>query len=370
MMNILIADDDDVSRRGIAEHLSQNGHGVLQAEDGIAAFTTIVEHPVNIAVIDWMLPGMEGPDLCRKIRENQKDHYVFIIVMTTGMEQRDILEVFAAGADEYLAKPVHLQELSARIQVRGRILGLEKALLEKQREMAVNQQMKNKFIGIVAHDLRNPLISIRGFSELLLKDAEQFSAEQREFLDIIHSTSRNMLAMINDLLDISRIESGSLNLDLKLGAMEHLITERLQIIRLQAAKKHITLHVNLSPIPDVLYDRHRMSQAVDNLITNAIKFSPRGANVYLTLQTAGERAKFSVADEGPGIPQEEQHLLFSEFHRLSVRPTAGEPSTGLGLVIAKRIIEAHNGEISFESREGVGSTFHLFIPLAASPSPK
>ena len=111
------------------------------------------------------------------------------------------------------------------------------------------------------------------------------------------------------------------------------------------------------------FDAHRLGQAIDNLITNAIKFSPIGTNIYLTLKQDGELVKFSVTDEGPGIPRDEQHLLFSEFHRLSIRPTAGETSTGLGLAIAKKIIEAHNGMVEFETQEGVGSTFSLILPV-------
>jgi two-component system sensor histidine kinase/response regulator len=261
-------------------------------------------------------------------------------------------------------KPVNLQELIARIKVGTRIVCLERKLIEKQRELTGNNELKNKFIGIVAHDLRNPVISVRGFSELLIKDGNNFTEEQNEFLDIIHSTSQNMLAMINDLLDISRIESGNMQLTQKNGSLNKLIQERIQLIQLQADKKHITIHRDLPLIPEVIFDAHRLGQAIDNLITNAIKFAPIGSNVYLSLRQNGELIDFSVTDEGPGIPREEQHLLFSEFHRLSIRPTAGETSTGLGLAIAKKIIEAHNGMIEFETQEGMGSTFSLILPVA------
>ncbi|MEZ4602478.1 MAG: HAMP domain-containing sensor histidine kinase [Desulfobacterales bacterium] len=217
--------------------------------------------------------------------------------------------------------------------------------------------MKNKFIGIVAHDLRNPLISIRGFSELFAQRHRGVKFRTKEFLDIIHAThSRNMLAMINDLLDIYEIETGNMRLSMESGSLSELIADRIKLIKLQADKKHITIHQDFSRIPPVAFDAQRLGQAVDNLITNAIKFSPSGSNVLLSLKQDGDLVKFSVTDEGPGIPREEQHLLFSEFHRLSIRPTGGETSTGLGLAIAK-IIEAHNGMIEFDTQEGMGSTF-------------
>jgi len=364
MMNILIADDDTASRKMISQYLKKKGYNVFEAANGIETFTSILEHPVNIAIIDWVLPGMDGIEVCRKIREKQKSNYVFIIMLTAKEEKQDLIEGFEAGVDEFIMKPVNFQELIARIKVGARIVSLERKLIEKQRELTGTNEMKNKFIGIVAHDLRNPVISIRGFSELLLKDETTFNEEQKEFLDIIHSTSRNMLAMINDLLDISRIESGKMQLSQKNGSLNKLILERIQLIHLQAEKKHITIHKDLPPIPDVAFDAHRLGQAIDNLITNAIKFAPIGSNVYLSLQQNGELVHFNVTDEGPGIPREEQHLLFSEFHRLSIRPTAGETSTGLGLAIAKKIIEAHNGMIDFETQEGLGSTFSLVLPVA------
>jgi signal transduction histidine kinase len=364
MMNILIADDDAAARKMVSHFLKKKGYNVFEASNGIETFTSILEHPINIAIIDWVLPGMDGIDVCRKIREKQKGSYVFIIMLTAKEEKQDLIEGFDAGVDEFIMKPVNLQELLARIKVGTRIVRLERKLIEKQRELTGNNEMKNKFIGIVAHDLRNPIISIRGFSELLIKDGNNFNEEQNEFLGIIHATSRNMLAMINDLLDISRIESGNMQLTQKNGSLNKLIIERIQLIQLQADKKHISIHKELSRIPDVAFDEHRMGQAIDNLISNAIKFAPIGSSVYLTLKQNGELVKFSVTDEGPGIPREEQHLLFSEFHRLSIRPTGGETSTGLGLAIAKKIIEAHNGMIEFETQEGMGSTFSLVLPIA------
>jgi len=363
MMKILVAEDDAATRKMISLYLQKKGFTVFEAANGIEAFTAIIEHPINIAVVDWILPGMDGIDVCRKIREKRKSAYVFIIMLTSKGEQEDLIHAFEAGVDEYITKPLDLQELMARIKVGGRIVGLEQKLVEKQRELVGNNEMKNKFIGIVAHDLRNPVISIRGFSELLLKDAKKLNEEQTEFLNIIQSTSRNMLAMINDLLDISHIESG-LQLSLTKGSLNALILDRIQMNRLQSDKKHITIHKELSPIPDVSFDAQRIGQAIDNLISNAIKFSPIGANVYISLDQSGNMVRFSVTDEGPGIPREEQHLLFSEFHRLSIRPTDGETSTGLGLAIAKKIIEAHNGRIEVETREGMGSTFRLLLPAA------
>ena len=362
-MNILVADADPAVREALWQFLQKKGHHLIEVSDGKDALNKIVRRNAQIALLDWELPIMNGIEVCRRLREKEDQPYVFVILLTTGIEQADLLESFEAGVDEYLEKPINLLELNARLKAGQRIINLERTLVKKQEELEETNQIKNKFIGIVAHDLRNPVISIRGFSELLLKSTAQLTDEQKEFLDIIHNTSRNMLAMINDLLDISRIESGQMEIVHKPGSLRELVLERIRLYEVQANQKHIRIHPNLTEIERLSFDSHRISQAIDNLISNAVKFSPTGTNVYVDLYQADSQAVFSVHDEGPGIPYEEQSLMFSEFHRLSIRPTAGETSTGLGLAITKRIMEAHGGAIEFESREGQGSIISLLLPV-------
>jgi signal transduction histidine kinase len=233
-----------------------------------------------------------------------------------------------------------------------------------ERQLFELNQLKNKFLGIAAHDLRNPLASIRGFSELLLSDdMGSLTEDQHEFIKTIHSLSQDMLNLVNDLLDVSVIESGKLELKRQPGSLKVLIEERIHINSILAKNKQMKLHESLATVPEVSFDYSRIAQVVDNLISNAIKYSPSGSNIFVSLNQQGMKAQISVRDEGPGIEPEEQKRLFGEFQRLSTKPTGGEKSTGLGLSIVKKIVEAHNGTTAVESQPGAGSTFTFILPI-------
>jgi two-component system, sensor histidine kinase and response regulator len=224
--------------------------------------------------------------------------------------------------------------------------------------------LKNKFLGIAAHDLRNPLISIRGLSEIILSEATgPLTPEQREYLCIVHSVSDGMLNLVNNLLDVSVIESGGLELQRGWGSLKDLIEERIRIHKVLAAEKGIMLHATLSELDRAhFFDAGKIAQVIDNLLSNAIKFSPHHANVFIGLVKTDEEVTVSIRDEGPGIPEEDQSRIFGEFQVSTSLPTGGEKSTGLGLAIAKRIVEAHKGVMGVRSRPGHGAQFHFTLP--------
>jgi signal transduction histidine kinase len=201
------------------------------------------------------------------------------------------------------------------------------------------------------------------YSEFLLDEiADKLNADQAEFLTIIHDQSEYMARLVNDLLDVSTIESGKLQLDLQPTDLAHLVQTNLTRNQLIAAHKNITLDLKATPIPIVLLDAAKIEQVLNNLVTNAIKFSSPGSRVLITVQPSEEEILISVKDEGPGIPPGEMEKLFKPFQRTSVKSTAGEKSTGLGLVIVKRIVKGHGGRIWVESQLGKGSTFHVSLP--------
>lgn len=226
--------------------------------------------------------------------------------------------------------------------------------------------LKNRFLGIAAHDLRNPLASIRGFSEVLLdEDAGPLTDEQREFITIINTVSDSMLALVNDLLDISVIESGRLDLRLQPASLSETVDGRVRIQEMVARKKDISIQTDAVTLTrPLIFDQERIGQVMDNLLGNAIKFSPPGSEIQVSITEDDASVRVDVRDPGPGLSVEDQAKLFGAFQKLSAKPTGGEKSTGLGLSIVKKIIDAHHGSIGVDSELGRGSTFYFSLPYS------
>jgi signal transduction histidine kinase len=172
-----------------------------------------------------------------------------------------------------------------------------------------------------------------------------------------------MLAMVNDLLDITAIESGKFSLNLTPTQLCDLVREQAEMSKFRAAKKSISVEENYSDVGTINIDPNRLSQAVDNFISNAIKFSPAGSTIVLDVSRKGASIYIRIKDQGPGFSAVDMERLFSDFQQLSARPTAGEKSTGLGLAIAKRVVDAHGGQIMVESAQGAGTTFTILLPV-------
>jgi len=247
------------------------------------------------------------------------------------------------------------------VKLEARDFHLECAAEAEERLKELNK-LKDTYLGIAAHDLRNPLSSIRGMSQMLV-EMELDDGTKRSFLESIYRVSNQMLTLVNDLLDVSVIESGKFDLRLTEENLSKLAKERAELVAGSAEKKQIKLTTDLQEVSNSLFDPDRMRQVIDNLLTNAIKFSPAGTTVDVACRQTKQSLEISVADQGPGIPSEDIDKLFGTFQKLSVQPTAGEKSTGLGLSIVKQIVNAHGGEITVDSKVGKGSVFTVRIPV-------
>jgi signal transduction histidine kinase len=226
-------------------------------------------------------------------------------------------------------------------------------------------KLKNNFLGMAAHDLRNPLSAIKGYLELFLTDAlGELTADQREVLEEMNQSSDIMLGLINDLLDVTAIETGNLQLKRQPTDLIELLHAIQASFRVLANSKSIEIKLDLpKSLPVLQIDQARIKQVLTNLITNAVKYSFSRTIILLSVKVFEKEVWLSVKDQGQGIPIEEMKKLFKDFSRTSVKPTAGEKSIGLGLAITRRIVEAHGGIIWVDSEIAKGSTFTFSLPF-------
>ena len=357
-IKILVVDDSETMRELLRSSLALHKFQVLEAPGGAMAMELLKDHPeIGVAVIDYAMPGMDGVELIRRLRRLYPSDELAIIGIS-GISQHALsARLLKCGANDFLVKPFSGEELYCRV-----LQNVEN--IESIRKLKRLNKVKNKFLGMAAHDLRNPITAIQGFSSLLLGDDEEpLHEEHREFVEMIHEASQGMFELVNDLLDVSVIEQGQLEVVRSMGDLRYLVRERIRIQRVIAARKDIEIVEEPGERAMALFDAGRMVQVVDNLLSNAIKFSPPGSMVTVSVEPESRDMVLRVRDQGPGIPEEEQKLLFGAFQKLSARPTGGERSTGLGLAIVKKVVQAHSGRLEVNSTLGEGAEFGVRIPV-------
>jgi signal transduction histidine kinase len=241
----------------------------------------------------------------------------------------------------------------------------QRLVLAKQNELLTElNEQKNIFLGMAAHDLRNPIGSIKSLSALMLEIHQTLKPEETiEFLQMMNSASVHSLRLINDLLTISKIEAGKLELKKEKVNYDDFLQGIIKINQFFARNKKMSLHLHSDDnIPPLLLDKDKIGQVLDNLISNAIKYSFPETRINIKVEFKNNQVITHVIDQGQGIPQNELPMIFHEFQKTSVKSTGGEVSTGLGLAIVKKIVERHGGEISVKSEVGKGSDFFFSLP--------
>jgi two-component system phosphate regulon sensor histidine kinase PhoR len=251
-------------------------------------------------------------------------------------------------------------EQSARIESDNARVGLE-AQNERLRELDL---MKDEFVASVSHELRTPLTSIRGYLELVQDgEAGVLTADAKRFLSIVDRNVGRLQRVVGDLLFVAQVNAGGIGLEPAAVDLRQLARETVDAARPQAAEKDVELRVESEDMPEFDADAARLCQVLDNLISNAVKFTPEGGHVILRTFAQPGRAVIEVADDGMGIPAEEQTRLFERFFRTEAATDAAIQGTGLGLAIVQAIVTAHGGEISVESEVGRGTTVRVFLPV-------
>jgi len=385
--NLLIIDDEVEITKSIARQFRKKYtvFSATSAKEGIAIMEK--EH-IQVVLSDQRMPDMTGVDFFSVIKDKYPDALKLLL---TGYS--DIEAVIGAINEgqvfRYVTKPWHPEELDTIIReafekyelitnnrklmhslqdanttleakVKARTLELEK-LNGRLSELNIE---KNKYIGMVAHDLRNPIGVAASFSDILIENYDDLDKRiQLEYLEQINKSCNFSLNLIHDFLDISKIEAGIF--DLNLTFQEYVSFVKNNIIQNEILAKNKSQEIMITADQSsiiVCFDTNKIQQVLNNLLSNAIKYSFPNTKIVIDISETDAGIVTKIIDHGQGIPAEEIRNLFNPFHTTSVKATAEEKSIGLGLAIVKKIIEAHHGSVNVESEVGKGSTFYFTIP--------
>lgn len=384
--NLLLIDDEIDIVKSLYRQFRKN-YSVYRANSAEEGYEIMTKVPIHVIISDQRMPGMKGSEFFARVKNDYPDA---IRLLLTGYA--DIQAVIKAINDgnifRYITKPWDPTELETIVREafgRHDLMDENRGLLDELKDantfleqrveertvelQDANQQLqklnaqKNTFLGTVAHDLRGPIGNVQTCL-YLLKRLDLLPENSIQFIDIIDDTSEKMLTLVNDLLDVSAIESGKLILEPKQTHLANFI-DRVQRLNQQLSKmKGIDLRVAVQTENDhAVFDATRIEQVLDNLLGNAFKFSHSGSVVRLNVFEEADWLCFEVQDEGQGIKAEDIDKLFGAFQKTSTRPTGNEASSGLGLSICKRIVELHGGHIEVDSIWGEGTSFKVMIPI-------
>ena len=381
--NILIVDDRPenlLTLEGILESPQLN---IIKARSGNEALGLLLEHDVALVLMDVQMPGMDGFETAEIMRSSERTKHIPIIFVTAISKQRKhIFKGYETGAVDYLYKPLDLEILKSKISAFIELFKYKESLehtaakLQETVEqlhdakIAAEEATKAKsiFLASMSHEIRTPLNGIIGIAELGLLDKDLTSVQAERFLDIRNS-GQNLLEIINDILDISKIEAGKLDLEEAEFSIREMLDTVFKIINVFAQNKDVNLVVEMAPdIPDMLIgDQLRIRQILTNLLNNAVKFTEKGiVRLRIELIDLVEeqiRLRFCVEDTGVGIAKEKQELLFEKYTQAEASTTRKHGGTGLGLNIARMLVELMGGKIDLDSEEGKGSRFFFTVNL-------
>jgi len=379
---LLVIDDSLTFLHTLADALRGEGYDVVTAQSGPEALTLLPVQPVDCVLLDVIMPGMDGLQVCKQIKATAAWRDIPIIMLTGLQEKSSMIAGINVGADDYIVKVDDFEIVKARVRAQLRrkqfedenrsvreqlhIKELEATHARAAQETARRESLfKSRFLANMSHELRTPLNAVIGFSELLLDEVfGPLNEKQRLYVAHIQSGGRHLLTLINDILDLSRIEAGRLVLQRAPSSVQTLVRSVEDVANALAVRQQVTCEFIVPPgLPDVHVDGVRVKQVLFNLLSNAIKFTPSGGRVTLRAESDGRWVRLHVEDTGVGIRAEDLPRLFREFEQ--IEPTSGvkPEGTGLGLALTRKLVEAHGGRVEVRSTPGQGSTFTVELPV-------
>lgn len=375
-VTILMVDDNLTNIRLLADMLTSRGYKILQAINGPDALTIAREQSPDLILLDIFMPKMDGYEVCKRLKEDAATCDIPVIFISALTDVDDIVKGFDVGGADYITKPFKFKEVLVRVASQLTLVR-QRQELEAKREQDRKHfekldRMKNEFLQMATHDLRNPLNVILGYLRVLeqLEVADDDRARLDETRSSIRTSVEKMRTLVADILELAQIETG-LKLSPQPITVAEWLDQTLQSFKVMAEEKHVTLDYTPPPAKlTITGDVKLLTRVIDNLVSNALKYTPQGGTVCINTTVSERTIVISVTDTGLGIPAHDLPHLFDAFYRVDRRGQQQPEGSGLGLSIVKTIVQHHHGTIDVESTVGEGSTFRITLPLAATTAEK
>ncbi|MBI4828410.1 MAG: hybrid sensor histidine kinase/response regulator [Nitrospinae bacterium] len=359
----LAVDDDEANLLLLRRPFAKEGITLHTATSPAAMFEILDSRPVDVILLDWMMPGVTGLEALARVRRDPRWDLVPVIMVTSRGEAEDVRAALEAGASDFIRKPIDRVELMARVKASLRERRLVAGMAQANAKLRGLNKMKDDFLAIVSHDLRSPLATVIGYASRI-QDGEEgpLNDRQKRMAAGIGRLARRQLHLIDSLLDVARLNAGAMELSLAPVNLADVVKECVDAMRPEADFKGIELACAAPPLT-VTADEGKLLQVANNLVNNALKFTPPEGKVTVTLEQRGEEAVLTVRDTGPGITPEEASRLFEQFQQGAAGMAAAGKGFGLGLSIVRGIVTLHNGRVWVESQPGQGAAFYVALPV-------
>ena len=377
---ILVADDAEANLELLVDQLDTLGFRSVVARDAPSAIAASVEHRPDLVILDVSMPAGElgvpdrdaGFEVCRRIKRDPRTARIPVVFVTALSDTSDRVKAIEAGGDDFLNKPYHRPVLNARVQSLLKLKGATDALEESLKRLREMQKVRDDLMKMIVHDLKTPLTSILATLEMMRDgDFGSMSEPQARALSDAEGKAEDLLGLIEDLLEVSRIEERTLALQPEQIAPAALLAEIVYDWQLRFQQEGAMARVDVADdAPVFVADKALVKRVLSNLVQNAVNHSPGPVAIVLAARRDQGGILLTVGDNGPGIPADYQEIIFRKFEQVRAPHAPRVRSSGLGLTFCRLAVESHGGRIWVTSTEGQGSTFYIQLPLEPAEPPR
>jgi len=374
---VLVVDDDKRNVRLIKSLLMPEGYHLLSAESGETALEAVARERPDLVLLDVVMPGMDGFEVCQRLKSGEGTRDIPVVMVTALQSKEDRVKALRLGADDFLSKPVDKAELQARVKSLLRIKAYHDSLVESNREireknekLAELERLKDELTHMLVHDLGNPLAAVCGGVETVLDMGENLDPSQVKFLEISLRCSLELRSMVDNLLDIHRMEQGRLKPDFGPVNLVDTAAEAGGSFEANLRRRSVAYEFEGEPgLPDVRADPALLRRVISNILANAIRHTPDNGSIRLSVAAEGESfLALSIRDSGDGLEPGVEERIFDKFEQAKIKNEGKMPQgCGLGLAFCRMAVEAQGGRIEARSDgEGLGCEFRFTIPVWAA----